>query len=185
MSRCREAPLLFSDLSSQTDLFYQVIEIYRKATKGRHLPPDFDIKKAHNWDEVYQAAKLAEAKCKKDGTRSIFSKVARGIQRSAPAVEPWLGMIPDGDYTSVLCGGLKMAFRVCSRKSILLHFHVSEYSRSRAVYMNRECRSSKRSNRSPKPLGSPRTVWRSGRTTRFFMMQLLNCILQSWSQSKL
>ena len=153
--------------------------MYQKSTKGRHLPPDFDIKKAHNWDEVHQAAGLAEAKCNKDGTRSIFSKVGRGVQRSAPAVEPWLSLIPDGDYTSVLCGGLKVAFSVCSRKGILQHFHVSRYSRSRAVYMNRDCRSSKHCNRSPKQLGSPRTVWRSGPTTRLSAMQLLSCILQS------
>ena len=168
-----------SDLSSQTDLFYQVIEIYQKHTKGRHLPPGFDIRKAHNWDEVHQAARLAETKCKKDGTRSIFGKIGRGIQRSTPAVEPWLGLIPDGDYTSVLCGGLKIAFRVCPGKSILQPFHISGYSRSRVVYMHKESRSSIRSNRSLKPLGSPRTVWRSGRMMRLFTTQLLSCILLS------
>ena len=122
-----------SDLSSQTDLFYQVIESYQKSTKIHHLPPDFDIRKAHNWDEVHQAARLAEAKCKKDGTRTIFGKIGRGIQRSTPAVEPWLGLIPDGDYTSVLCGGLKIAFRVRSHKIALRAFHVSGYSRSRGI----------------------------------------------------
>ena len=101
-----------SDLSSQTDLFYQVIESYQKYTKRHHLPPDFDIRKAHNWDEVHQAARLAETKHKKDGTRSIFGKIGRAIQRSSPAVDPWLKLIPDGDYTSVLCGGLKIAFGV-------------------------------------------------------------------------
>ena len=173
------------DLSSQTDLFYRVIESYQKHTKGHHLPPDFDIRKAHNWDEVHQAARLAETKHKKDGTRSIFGKIGRGIQRSAPAVEPWLGLIPDGDYTSVLCGGLKIAFRVRSHKSALRAFHVSRYSRSRGIYTNKESRSSKRSNRSPKLLGSPRTVWRSGRTTKLFTMQRLNYVLLSWSLSKL
>ena len=172
-------------MSFQTDLFYQVIANYQKSSKGRHLAPDFDIKKAHNWDEVHQAARLAEAKCKKDGTGSIFSRIGRAIQRSAPAVEPWLGLIPDGDYTSVLCGGLKIAFGVCTRNIISQPIHISGYSRSRSIYMHRECRSSKRSGKYPKQLGSPKTVWRSGLTTRLFMMRLLSCILQSWIPSKL
>ena len=166
-------------------MFYQVIESYQKYTKTHHLPPDFDIRKAHNWDEVQQAARLAETKYKKDGTRSIFGKIGRGIQRSTPAVEPWLELIPNGNYTSVLCGGLKIAFGVRSRKSTLQAFHVSRYPRSRVIYMNKKSRPSKRSNRSPKLLGLPRTVWRSGRTTRLFAMQLLSCILLSWNPLRL
>ena len=150
-----EAPTS-SDLSSETDLFYRVIEIYQKSSKGNHLPPAFDIRKAHSWDEVHQAARLAEAEWKKDGTRGIFSKIGRGIQRSTPAVEPWLGLIPDGDYTSVLCGGLKIAFGVCSRKITLEPLHILGYPRSQVKCKHKESRFSKRSNRSPGPLGSPR-----------------------------
>lgn len=163
----------------QTDLFNYVIEIYRKSTKERHLPPDFDIRKAHNWDEVYAIAKLAKDKAKKHGVRSIFSKIGRGIERSSPAVEPWLGLIPNGNYTSALYGGLKIAFGVCSRKITMQPLHILGCFRSQIVYKHEETKSSKRFKRPPQSLGSPKTVWGSGRMTRLLTKQLLSCILLS------
>lgn len=101
-------------LRSQTDQFYHVIEIYQnKITKDNVLPPKFTIRGKHTWDEVFRAAKDASNESKNTrGFRRWMNTVGRGATEKAPFVEPMLALLPEGDYTGTLCGGLKLAFRV-------------------------------------------------------------------------
>lgn len=41
-----------------------------------------------------------------------MKKIGRGAVETAPYIQPLLEIIPNGDYTGALCGGLKIAFGV-------------------------------------------------------------------------
>ena len=104
----------FGPLRSQTDQFYHVIETYQaKVTKDNILPPKFTIRGKHTWDEVFQAAKDASNQSKYTrGFKGWIETIGRGATEKASYVEPFLELIPNGDYTGALCGGLKLAFGV-------------------------------------------------------------------------
>ena len=105
----RSAPL-----RSQTDQFYEVIEIYQdRITKDNILPPKFAIRGKHTWDEVFQAAKDASDQSKSTrGFKRWMKNLGRSTTETASHVKPFLELIPNGDYTGALCGGLKLAFGV-------------------------------------------------------------------------
>lgn len=58
------------------------------------------------------AARNAEIKSSHDGSKNILRRFGRGTQKHAITISPWLDLIPNGDYTSALCGSLKIAFSV-------------------------------------------------------------------------
>ena len=58
------------------------------------------------------AARAAEVMVNADGSKNRFRKICRATQNYAIGMKPWLDLIPNGNYTSVLCGGLKIAFGV-------------------------------------------------------------------------
>ena len=107
-----------SGKSAPTEHFYRVIEMYRNQAKEVPFLNDFDIRKVHTWEEVFRAADLAHEKCKRDERRSVLRKLGRVAQRSAPAMSPWLELIPNGNYTSALYGGLKIVFNVRTHGSL-------------------------------------------------------------------
>ena len=89
------------------------MEIYRKNAKEKALL-NFNIRDQHSWDEVIRTAKDAEQKYnnKAKGPRGIGHKAARFVGDHAADTSPWLELLPNGEYTSVLCGGLKFVFVV-------------------------------------------------------------------------
>ena len=102
-------------MKAYTDHFSTVIATYKSVTKsGELLPEGFDLRKTHNWDEVFRCANDAEVRCKAEGVRNPFKRTGRVLQKAAPAMPQFLELIPNGDYTSALCGGLKIAFNVSS-----------------------------------------------------------------------
>jgi hypothetical protein len=65
----------------------------------------------HSWDDVLQAAKDAEAAYLEAGGKGL-RKVGRFITAKSEAMLPYLQLIPNGFYTSILCGGLKLVFEI-------------------------------------------------------------------------
>lgn len=89
------------------------MEVYRKNAKEKALV-NFNIRDRHSWDEVIQEAKDAEQKynSKAKGLGGIGHKAVRFVGDHAADTSPWLSLLPNGEYTSVLCGGLKLVFAV-------------------------------------------------------------------------
>lgn len=59
-----------------------------------------------------EVARAAEAKVDADGSKNLFRKAGRGTQKYATSMRRMIDLVPGGDYTSALCGGLKIAFDV-------------------------------------------------------------------------
>ena len=95
-------------MADRTSRFAEALDIFRKMDDDQIINI-FKIREKHTWDEVLQQATFAESQYKSSNqVRLIF----RGIGDHAPGIAPWLGLIPDGEYTSILCGGLKMILKV-------------------------------------------------------------------------
>lgn len=95
------------------------MEIYRCTAKDKAFV-QFDLEDKHSWDEVLQEARFAEQKYNRNakGLRGMGHRVFRIVGDNAAAANPWLNILPDSEYTSVLCGGLKLIFEVQRRDSI-------------------------------------------------------------------
>lgn len=70
-----------------------------------------DLEKNHSWNEVMDRARKAEAQYLAAGEKGS-RKILRTLSSYAQAGEPLTRLIPNGTYTSVLAGGLKLVFDV-------------------------------------------------------------------------
>lgn len=70
-----------------------------------------DLSGTHSWDEVMRLVKDTEAEYIKAG-RSGLRRAGRFIGGQSESVLPYLRLIPNGFYTSIVCGGLKVIFEL-------------------------------------------------------------------------
>ena len=74
-----------------------------KDSKVKHL----DLGGIHSWDEVLRLVKDTEAaylEAGRNGPRRVF----RFIGARSESLAPYLKLVPNGFYTSTICGGLKL-----------------------------------------------------------------------------
>ena len=90
------------------------MDIYLASSKGKANDGKFNIRGVHTWEEVMEKASQAEEvyQDKAKGKKGIFRRSWRKVGDAGPAINPWLELLPDGDYSSILCGGLKLVFGV-------------------------------------------------------------------------
>lgn len=86
------------------------MEAYQESFKQKELL-GFDLRGQHSWDEVLRIAKDAENRYLQEGKGPV-RKVGRYIADHSEGVIPYLRLIPNSTYGSVLCGGLKLIFEV-------------------------------------------------------------------------
>lgn len=81
---------------------------------SRTLLKGFDIRGRHCWAEVMGQLDLAKQSYedKAKGRHGVLRKGARWFSNHVETVEPWVRLIPETDYSSVICGGLKFVFAV-------------------------------------------------------------------------
>lgn len=87
---------------------------------------DKNTKQAFNtlstWKDVQDEAAEAYKKYQSDGKswRHPFQTTGRAFSNVASRMEFLLQLLPNGDYTSILCGALKLVFNVGPFRSFLL-----------------------------------------------------------------
>jgi hypothetical protein len=86
------------------------MEEYQNSMKDPSISA-LDLRGKHCWDDVLQIAKDAEATYLKAGRKGL-RKAGRIITAKSEAMLPYLQLIPNGFFTSILCGGLKLVFGV-------------------------------------------------------------------------
>ena len=97
----------------------EALDIYQKNNEDKAIV-GFKIRDKHTWDEVFREASFAEAQYK---GASKVRQVFRSIGDNATLVDPWLELIPDGDYLSPVRGGLKLIFKVVYLICVLWVLH--------------------------------------------------------------
>ncbi|MCJ1239776.1 hypothetical protein MMC14_007774 [Varicellaria rhodocarpa] len=74
------------------------MDLYQENTKDTSKLK-FSIRGKFTWDQVMKEAELAQAKYIADGKG--IRKVFRMVSNLTPGLDPWLKLLPNGDYTSV------------------------------------------------------------------------------------
>ncbi len=69
-----------------------------------------DLGGTHSWDEVMRLVKDTEAAYLEAGRG--LRQAGRSIGARSESVLPYLRLIPNGFYTSIICGGLKLVFEL-------------------------------------------------------------------------
>lgn len=102
-----------------TDDFCLFIQRYAETIQTKQHPSPFNIHGVHSWDEVTQAANLAEEKYWKDakGPKGSIRRFFRVTGDNAHVINPWVNLLPNDQYLSVLCGGLKLVLGIAARRS--------------------------------------------------------------------
>jgi hypothetical protein len=90
--------------------FLEAMETYQASLK-ESTAVTLDFRGKHSWEEVLKIAKDAETTYQEAGANGL-RKVGRLITAESESMIPYLGLIPNGFYTSILCGGLKLVFQV-------------------------------------------------------------------------
>jgi hypothetical protein len=102
----------FSDLTAD---FCNVVQQYEHTLSKQDPRARINIRSAHSWDEVVRAAKDAEKAYNAEAKRGATGHVRgyfRHIGDYSTSAAPWVGLLPNDKYFSVLCGGLKLVLGV-------------------------------------------------------------------------
>jgi len=71
------------------------------------------LSEATCWEDVIAAVKGAQGKyLQKDSPSSKVRAAFRKVEDNAKSIQPFLGLLPDGQYKT-LCGGLTLVLEVC------------------------------------------------------------------------
>ncbi|MCJ1270774.1 hypothetical protein MMC22_010671 [Lobaria immixta] len=101
-------------VKSHTARFKGFISACSQKSKD-HALAAFEIASAHEWEDVEAEADNAIKVYNTKG--KIWQKnparvTGRAMGKIAPAIQAWLELLPDGEYTSIVCGALKLVFGV-------------------------------------------------------------------------
>ena len=90
------------------------MDAYLASTKSSELDRRFDIRDKHTWEEVMRTAIEAEQvyQEKAKGKSGLVRRAWRNIGDSQSVINPWLELLPNGEYSSIICSGLKLVFTV-------------------------------------------------------------------------
>ena len=83
----------------------------------------FNISNIHTWEEVkVEVDKAVDAYNKKATSwrRNPFRVAGRLMGDKGPVIQTWLELLPTGEYTSVVCGAMKLVFGVYLSKPFLI-----------------------------------------------------------------
>lgn len=97
---------------SHTEQFLEVMKAYQHSIKDSKVK-SLDLSGTHSWDQVMRLVKDTEVAYDEAG-RSGLRQVGRFIGAQSESVVPYLKLIPNGFYTSTICGALKLVFELCS-----------------------------------------------------------------------
>ena len=93
------------------------MESFRQVNRDNPAVAEFNIRGSHSWDEVVNVAGQAVGKYqgRSKGLRGLLPKVGRKIGEAQPAVDSYLNVLPQGDYSSIVCGAVVLICRATTR----------------------------------------------------------------------
>lgn len=98
-----------------TARFKRFLETYSSKSSDSQIVK-FKITSHHTWDEVKADIEKAVRSHDRKGNfwhKNLVHTGAKSASNSIPAIKAWLDILPDGEYTSIICGALKLVYGVC------------------------------------------------------------------------
>ncbi|KPI41078.1 uncharacterized protein AB675_8144 [Cyphellophora attinorum] len=105
-------------LEMHAQKFREIVEEYRHSVTEKQIK-DLDLSKTHSWDEVFRVVRTAQDKYIRAGQKPV-RRASRFLGRQSESVLPFLRIIPNGTYTSMICGGLKSAMHLSNAREEVL-----------------------------------------------------------------
>ena len=105
---------LYKDAESEKRRLKEAIEMYERSTVGSRYRTNITSDSTHTWEEVLAAVNQASESYK--DVPGLWGKIRKGLRSlgsNNQVFEAWADLLPSqSEYFSVLCGGLKLIFRV-------------------------------------------------------------------------
>lgn len=80
---------------------------------GKHTQIIIDTSKHQTWDEVEETMKLvSEEFLTSSGKRAAIRRFFDRLGDNGSIFSAWLGLLPDGEYSSIVCGAFKLIIKV-------------------------------------------------------------------------
>jgi len=102
-------------LKDHEERFLEALQSYQDHAKPKYRTGvDLDLSTKHSWQEVLQAVdEIHTARAERSGVWVVLTKKMRWFGEHSAVFEQWIRLLPtQNNYASVLCGGLKLIFRV-------------------------------------------------------------------------
>ena len=109
------------DLQQARRDFVNCMQQFMIKSKSVAIVPKLNVYDLHTWQEVEdiieQACKAYEMKGKTGSLgriRGLGRKIVKYSSKATDGIDGqgWLSLLPTGDYSGILCGGLKLVFGV-------------------------------------------------------------------------
>lgn len=101
------------------DELYEAIEAFRKTAtikeSNKYPQAEFEISGCQKWSDVEQTmrdAKVEYEKRHKGKTVAAIDNFLQTIGNSGKTFQAWMDLLPNGDYSSVICGSFKLVLNV-------------------------------------------------------------------------
>ncbi|ROW06831.1 hypothetical protein VMCG_04093 [Cytospora schulzeri] len=119
MSNSSEGADLQRLAADETGRFTDIMAEFMRHGHAPSTLHSFNIHGAHSWAEVLDQVDLAKERYdrKAKGKRGMPRRAVRYISDHSEIIDPWLNLLPETDYSSVVCGGLKFVFGAAAEHS--------------------------------------------------------------------
>ena len=88
-------------------------------TVGAKLKINVDVNQFQTWEEVENV--IGEVRRQYEGKSGAMAATRRFFDRigkNGGTFTAWLGLLPDGEYSSVVCGAFKLIIKVSTRANV-------------------------------------------------------------------
>ena len=83
---------------------------------SKRTKTDVDVMKYQTWEEVVSIMERVSEECNKgSGKRVAVRKFFDRLGTNGPIFSAWLGLLPTGEYSSIVCGAFKLVIKVCPK----------------------------------------------------------------------
>ncbi|EEU37989.1 uncharacterized protein NECHADRAFT_48249 [Fusarium vanettenii 77-13-4] len=114
---------IYRDAEREKQRFKTAMEEYENTTQGSKFKTEVTDKCVHTWnDALTEVQRAEETYYDASGMWGKIRKGLRSLGRNSKAFEAWASLLPSGsEYFSVLFGGFRLIFRVCTAAAARLH----------------------------------------------------------------
>lgn len=97
-----------------------MIKNFQDTARGKEEPKkgqqnEFDISGCQKWTDVEQTMQMAKSQYEsrhKGKTLKAIDTFFANVGESGGTFQAWLSLLPDGEYSSIICGSFKLVIKV-------------------------------------------------------------------------
>jgi len=111
---------VYSEADKEATQLLDVMASFQNAGESRHshkskIEPPATLNRRQTWADVQQTMNEAQEKYKKNregGVGGGFQTFCITVGQHGGTFQAWLNLLPDGEYSSLLCGAFKLVIHV-------------------------------------------------------------------------